>query len=46
MPGTESWEGYDDYGFYFQGFLKGFVGITIASATFAAIAFVIVRLIA
>jgi len=46
IPGTEDWEGYDDYGFYFQGFLKGFVGITIASLIFAGLAFVIVKLIA
>src|SRR5689334_22790342 len=37
IPGTEDWPGYDDYAFYFQGFLKGFVRISIASLVIAAI---------
>jgi hypothetical protein len=37
IPGTEDWPGYDDYGFYFQGFLKGLVGISIASLVIAGI---------
>jgi hypothetical protein len=41
IPGTEDWPGYDDYGFYFQGFLKGFVGISIASLVIAAVAVLI-----
>jgi hypothetical protein len=38
IPGTETWEGYGDYGFYFTGFLKGLVGITVASAVLAGVA--------
>ncbi len=38
LPGTEGMPGYSDYGFHFRGFLKGSVGITIASPVLAAIA--------
>ena len=45
IPGTENWEGYADYGFYFTGFLKGFVGITVVSLVFAGVAVLIGRLV-
>ena len=35
IPGTEEWEGWSDYGFYWRGFLKGSIGITIVSAALA-----------
>lgn len=38
LPGTEGLAGYSDYSFAFNGFLKGTVGITLASALLAAIA--------
>ena len=46
LPGTETWEGYADYGFYLQGFLKGLVGITAASLLFAGGAVLVARLAA
>ena len=37
IPGTETWEGYNDYGFYVHGFLVGCVGITVVSVVLAGI---------
>ena len=37
IPGTETWDGFDDYGFYFHGFLVGCVGITVVSVVLAGI---------
>lgn len=44
IPGTQDWEGYADYGFYWRGFLKGFAGITVASFLLAGLALLIGRL--
>ena len=41
IPGTEDWEGHDDYAFHFRAFLKGFVGMSVASAIFAGMAMLI-----
>jgi hypothetical protein len=41
IPGTETWEGWADYGFYWRGFLKGSVGITVACVVLAGITTVI-----
>ena len=41
IPGTETWEGYDDYGFYVHGFGVGFIGITVASFLFTGLALLI-----
>ena len=38
LPGTEGMQGYTDYAFHFIGFLKGTVGITLASPILAAVA--------
>ena len=45
IPGTETWEGYDDYGFYVHGFGIGFVGITVASVLFAGLTLLIGALV-
>jgi hypothetical protein len=39
LPGTEGMKGYTDYAFHFYGFLKGSLGITIASPILAAVAY-------
>lgn len=46
LPGTEGLAGYSDYQFHFIGFLKGTVGITLASPILAAIAYGIYALVA
>lgn len=37
LPGTEGMKGYADYGFHARGFLKGTIGITLASLILALI---------
>jgi len=37
LPGTEGFEGYDDYRFHFNAFLKGTAGILVASLLVGAI---------
>jgi hypothetical protein len=37
LPGTEGMKGYSDYGFHVRGFIKGTVGITLASLGLALI---------
>ncbi len=38
LPGTESAEGYGDYGFHFRAFLKGVAGSIVASLIIAGLA--------
>lgn len=45
IPGTETWDGYDDYGFYVHGFLVGFIGITVVSVLFTGLTLVIGTLV-
>ena len=37
ISGTETWDGWADYGFYWRGFLKGAAGIAVASVVLAGI---------
>ena len=41
LPGTEGFEGYDDYRFHFNAFLKGTAGILVASLLAAAISLLV-----
>ena len=45
IPGTETWEGYNDYAFYFRGFLRGLIGITLANAILGGVAALIGQLV-
>ena len=46
LPGTEGLKGYSDYAFHFNAFLKGTVGITVASPVLAAIAYAVYAVVA